>query len=82
MYYAHVNCGAGAPRAYDNELSSSNEEKIILMLLYEEIHDARIIPIDGSPPHRPELSGLDGRLARSLGRRDTALFDVTNFETV
>ena len=50
-----------------------------VVILYEMIHDARIIPLDGRP-HRPRtIRILDGRLARPLGRRTRSSSTTTNY---
>ena len=41
----------------------------VVVIVYEMIHEARIIPVDGRPHHPPEHSSMERRLARALGRQ-------------
>ena len=40
-----------------------------VVILNEMIHDARIIPLDGTSPRGEQYPAMDGRFARALGRQ-------------
>ena len=40
-----------------------------VVILNEMIHDARVIPLDGSPHLPDNIRRMDGRFARPLGRQ-------------
>jgi hypothetical protein len=69
--------GAGAPRAYDNTRQIL-QTKNYVVIFYEEIHDARIIPLDGRPHVGPNVRSWLGD-PRGHWEGNTLVVETTNF---